>query len=103
MRPFGLASDGNGIRDVGNAAGEHGLIVGWRSPSEDLWSFGFLIKSFHELQGFDSLLGIDSDIAGLILLGAAKRPQQGAHGHAGVKFLRKPQAARMALLIPDFL
>src|SRR3981189_539293 len=62
MLPFGLASDGDGIRDVGNAAGEHGLVVGWRSPSKHLRSFGFLINSLHKLPGFAGFLGINGDI-----------------------------------------
>src|SRR6266481_683034 len=103
MLPLGLASDGDGIRNEGNAAGEHGLVVGWWSPSEDLRSFGFLIKSLHEFQGFDGLLGIDGDVAGFILLGTAKGPEQCAHGHAGIEFLRQSEAAGMAGLVANLL
>src|SRR5712691_13466678 len=39
MLAFGLAGDGDGIHDKGDAAGQHGLIIRWRSPSEDLRSF----------------------------------------------------------------
>src|SRR6266436_6542886 len=101
MLPLGLASDGDGIRNEGNAAGEHGLVVGWWSPSEDLRSFGFLIKSLHEFQGFDGLLGIDGDVAGFILLGTAKGPEKCAHGHTGIEFLRETEAAGMAGLVAN--
>jgi len=103
MLPFGLASDGDGIRDIGNAAGEHGLVVGWRSPSKHLRSFGFLITAFINFRASTVFLGINGDIAGFILFGTAKGPEQCAHCHAGIEFLRETKAAGMAGLVANLL
>src|SRR5256886_12709465 len=86
---LGLARDGDGVRDVRDATGEHGLVVGWRRPGEDLGCFRFLVQSLHVLQRLDRVPGIDRDVSSLILLGAAKGPEQSAHGHTAVEFLRQ--------------
>src|SRR6266436_3764791 len=39
MFALGLTRNGDGVRNIGDAAGKHGLVVGWRSPSEDFRSF----------------------------------------------------------------
>ncbi len=47
--------------------------------------------------------GVDGYVAGFILLCAAKGPQQSAHRHAGVEFLREADAAGIAELLFDRL
>src|SRR5437762_1064512 len=60
-------------------------------------------QSRHVLQRLDRVFGVDRDVSSLILLGAAKRPEQRAHGHTAVEFLREPQTAGMAGRAADLL
>src|SRR5438105_1907815 len=47
---LGLTRDGDGVRNVRDAPGEHGLVVGWWRPGEDLGCLRFLVQSLHVLQ-----------------------------------------------------
>ena len=95
--------DRDGVLHVGQPPGEHRLVVRGRSPREDLGRLRLLVELLHELERFDRLLRVDRDVAGLVLLGAAERPEQGAHGHVRVELLREAESDRVARLVPDLL
>src|SRR5207248_5869361 len=60
---LGLTRDGDGVRNVRDAPGEHGLVVGWWRPGEDLGCFRFLVQSLHVLQRLDRVFGVDRDVS----------------------------------------
>src|SRR5207244_5001329 len=60
-----------------------------------------LLPSIDGFQSFEEFIGVEGDDAGFILLGNAKGPEQCAHGHAGIEFLRETKAAGMAGLVAN--